>query len=84
MSSRCVGHQCRVRNAEARDPRTGARLYHRTGVIAEQYENEGRVVLLARLEGSAERVCLLLPDVEILPGADPRLLTGGFHADAIR
>jgi hypothetical protein len=84
MSNRGVGQQCRVRNTEARDPRTGARLYNRTGVIAEQYENEGRVVLLVRMEGIAERVCLLLTDVEILPDGDQCLLTGEFHADAVR
>ena len=65
MNSTRVGQQCRVRNAEVRDPRTGVCLYNRTGVIAEQYENEGRVVLLVQMEGIAERVCLLFTDVDI-------------------
>ena len=84
MNSTFVGQRCRVRNAEVRAYHTGVPLSHRTGVIAEQYENEERVVLLVRMEGIAERVCLLLTDVEILPDGDQCLLTGEFHADAVR
>jgi hypothetical protein len=76
MNSIRVGQQCRVRNAEVRDPRTGARLYNRTGVIAEQYENEGRMVLLVRMEGIAERVCLLLTDVEVCSGSEDGVPSG--------
>ena len=76
MHSIRVGQQCRVRNAEVRDPRTGARLYNRTGVIAEQYENEGRVVLLVRMEGIAERVCLLLTDVDVCSGSEDGMPSG--------
>ena len=53
-----------------RDPHTGAPLYNRVGVIAEQYENEGRMVLLVRLEDVVERICLLLTDVEVLSGSE--------------
>lgn len=76
MSSSLVGQPCRVRNAEVRDHRTGTRLYNRIGVIAEQYENEGRVVLLVRLEGMAERVCLLLTDVDVCSGSEDGVPSG--------
>ena len=76
MNSIRVGQQCRVSNAEVRDPHTGARLYNRTGVIAEQYENEGRVVLLVRMEGIAERVCLLLTDVDVCSGSEDGVPSG--------
>lgn len=84
MSNSLIGRSCRVRNVDARDPCTGARLYNRTGAIAEQYENEARVVLLVRLEGITELVCLLLTDVDILPDGNPCLLAGKFHTDAGR
>ena len=76
MHSIRVGQQCRVRNAEVRDPGTGACVYNRTGVIAEQYENEGRVVLLVQMEGIAERVCLLLTDVAVYAGSEDGVSSG--------
>ena len=84
MNSTLVGQQCRVRNAEVRAYHTGVPLYHRTGVIAEQYTNEERVVLLVRLEGIAELACLLLTDVEVLGVADQLTQTGQTDADTIR
>lgn len=84
MNSTLIGQRCRVRNAEVRAYHTGIPLYHRTGVIAEQYENEGRVVLLVRLEGITELACLLLTDVEVLDAADQLTQTGQTDADAVR
>lgn len=63
---------------------TGIPLYHRTGVIAEQYTNEERVVLLVRLEGITELACLLLTDVEVLGAADQLTQTGRSYADTVR
>jgi hypothetical protein len=84
MNSTLVGQRCRVRNAEVRAYHTGIPLYHRTGVIAEQYENEERVVLLVRLEGITELTCLLLTDVEVLGTVDQVTQAGMTHADTVR
>jgi hypothetical protein len=82
MKRSLVGQQCRVRNAEVRDHYTGANLYNRAGMIVEQYENEGRVVLLVRLEGVVERVCLLLTDVEVLSASENGTPPGGSLASS--
>lgn len=84
MNSTLVGQWCRVRNAAVRAYHTGVPLYHRTGVVAEQYENEERVVLLVRLEGITELACLLLTDIEVLGGADQLTQTGRTDADTVR
>ena len=84
MNSTLVGQRCRVRNAEVRAYHTGVPLFHRTGVVAEQYENEERVVLLVRLEGITELACLLLTDIEVLGGADQLTQTGRTDADTVR
>lgn len=84
MNSTLVGQRCRVRNAEVRAYHTGVPLSHRTGVIAEQYENEERVVLLVRLDGLTELACLLLTDVEVLDAADQFTQTGQTDADTVR
>lgn len=82
MNRSLVGQPCRVRNAEVRDPRTGAHPYNRAGVIVEQYENEGRVVLLVRLAGVVGRVCLLLTDVEVLSASENGVPPGGSLASS--
>jgi hypothetical protein len=84
MNSTLVGQRCRVQNAEVRAYHTGVPLYHRTGVIAEQYENEERVVLLVRLDGMTELACLLLTDVEVLGAIDQFTQTGQIDADTVR
>ena len=81
MNNTLVGQRCRVRNAEVRAYHTGVPLYHRTGLIAGQYENEERVVLLVQLEGITEPACLLLTDVEVLGAADPFTQMGRISAD---
>ena len=81
MNNTLVGQRCRVRNAEVRAYHTGVPLYHRTGLIAGQYENEDRVVLLVHLEGITEPACLLLTDVELLSAADQLTQTGRLSAD---
>ncbi len=81
MNNTFVGQRCRVRNGEVRAYHTGVPLYHRTGVIAEQYTNEERVVLLVRLEGITEPACLLLTDIEVLGATDQLTQTGRISAD---
>lgn len=68
MTTRYLGQCCRV-ITPAREPRTGAPLYGRTGIIRSQTENLGRTLLLVAWDHTTTVSYVFPGDIELIEDA---------------